>query len=160
MNKLCRLLRENAPWWHIIIESINILHFKQFSLIHSQKFILPCELSPTVCCRLRLTGIDAVNGVSAVLWSERLGMYMEDNFNCPMSRLIVRSCPRWMWTACLIHLVNLLLSLERILLFFHSMVYPIYGESTPVRRSLQQTVGESSQGKLNFWLCINENRFK
>ena len=28
------------------------------------------------------------------------------------------------------------------------------------RRNLQQTVGESSQGKTNFWLWINENRFK
>ena len=37
--------------------------------------------------------------------------------------------------------------------------YSIYGESTP-RRSLQQTVGESSQGKTNFWLWIDENRFK
>ena len=37
----------------------------------------------------------------------------------------------------------------------------IYGESTPVRRSLQQTVGESSQGKTNFLkLWIDENRFK
>ena len=27
-------------------------------------------------------------------------------------------------------------------------------------RSLQQTVGESSQGKTNFWLWIDENRFK
>ena len=32
--------------------------------------------------------------------------------------------------------------------------------TTPVRRSLQQTVGETSQGKINFWLRINENRFK
>ena len=49
-------------------------------------------------------------------------MYVEDNLNCPMSRFIVRSCPRWMWMASLIHLVNLLMSLKRILLVFHSMV--------------------------------------
>ena len=65
----------------------------------------------------------AVDGVSTVLRSERMGLYVEDNLNCPMSRFILRSCPRWMWTASLIHLVNLLLSLERILLFSHSMVW-------------------------------------
>ena len=52
-----------------------------------------------------------VDGVSAVLQSERMGMYVEDNLNCPMSRFFVRSCTRWIWTASLIHLVNLLLSL-------------------------------------------------
>ena len=30
-------------------------YLKRCSLIHNQKFILPCELSPTVCCRLRRT---------------------------------------------------------------------------------------------------------
>ena len=30
-------------------------YLKRFSLIHNQKSILPCELSPTVCCRLHRT---------------------------------------------------------------------------------------------------------
>ena len=120
---------------------------KRFSSIHNQKFVLPCELSPTVCCR---PSSDwrwlAVDGVSAVLRSERMGMYVEANLNCPMSRFIVRSCPRWMSNGLPgSSLVNLLLSLDKNLALFFLLLSdrktadtPVYGESTPVRRSLQQ----------------------
>ena len=41
--------------------------------------------------------------------------------------------------------------------FSRTVTLPIL---TPVRRSLQQTVGERSQGKTNVWFWIDENRFK
>ena len=33
---------------------------KRFSSIHNQTFVLPCELSPTVCRRLRRTAVDSL----------------------------------------------------------------------------------------------------
>ena len=39
-------------------------YLKRFSLIHNQKFVLPCELSPTVCCRFRLAKAHKVTQIS------------------------------------------------------------------------------------------------
>ena len=128
-----------------------------------------------------------VDGVSAVLRSEIMGMYMEDNLSCPMSRFIVglHSCPRWMWTASLIHLVNLLLSLERILLFsieWYGSLVPHLNylpRTFPFSRTVRlpspiphlrwviaiptkpaaNSIGKNSQGKTNFLLWIDENHF-
>ena len=41
------------------IYNANVWYLKRFSSIHNKEFVLPCELSPTVCCRLRRTGVDS-----------------------------------------------------------------------------------------------------
>ena len=47
---------EESVGLHVLM----ILYLKQFLSKFSQsKFFLPCELSPTVCCRLRQTGVDS-----------------------------------------------------------------------------------------------------
>ena len=73
--------------WHVIIWS----DFHQFT-IKNNCFTLwafaYCLLQASSDWRWH-----AVDAGSAVLRSERMGMYVEDNWNCPMSRFIVRSCP-------------------------------------------------------------------
>ena len=45
---------------HKLFKSISKSYLKRFSSVHNQKFVLPCELSPIVCCRLRRTGVDSL----------------------------------------------------------------------------------------------------
>ena len=42
------------------IYNTNVWYLKRFLSIHNKEFVLPCELSPTVCCRLRRTGVDSL----------------------------------------------------------------------------------------------------